>query len=71
MTNKILLSIKEASELCGLDDKKISDEIKNGNIKVFRLPGMTFPKIPFDELKQWIEKNSYYQATRGEYEIKV
>lgn len=69
--NKILLSIHEASKLCGIDDKKISDEIRNGNIKVFRLPGMKNPKIPFEELKSWIEKNSYYQSVWGVYEIKV
>lgn len=55
---KILLSIKEASEICGLDDKKISDAIKNGEIKVFLLPGMKIPKIPIKELEKWIDRNT-------------
>lgn len=57
--NKLLLSIKEASELCGIDDRRISDEIKSGRLKVFKLPGMVHPKIPAVELNRWIENNSY------------
>jgi excisionase family DNA binding protein len=70
--NKILLSIKEASEMCGIDDKKISDEIKSGRLKVFRLPGMVHPKIPIQELQKWIEINSYYLTNKGiNYETKA
>lgn len=62
MSDRILLSISEASKLCGLDDKVISDEIKNGRLKVFKLFTMHHHKIPRTELEQWIKNNtSEYQ----------
>lgn len=59
MSDKLLLSISEASKLCGLDDKKISDEIKCGRIKVFKLMNMHQAKIPRTELEQWIQNNTF------------
>ena len=66
MSDKLLLSISEASKLCGLDDKKISDEIKSGRIKVFKLMNMQQAKIPRTELEQWIQNNTFQfqQITR-------
>ena len=59
MNEKLLLSISEASKLCGLDDKKIADEIKSGRLKIFKLFGMHNPKIPRAELEQWIQSNTF------------
>lgn len=59
MNDKLLLSVSEASKLCGLDDKKISDEIKSGRLKVFKLFGMHNAKIPRTELEQWIQNNTF------------
>ena len=59
MQEKLLLSISEASKLCGLDDKKIADEIKSGRLKIFKLFGMHNPKIPRAELEQWILSNTF------------
>lgn len=59
MSEKILLSISEASKLCGLDDKVLSDEIKSGRLKVFKLFTMHHHKIPRTELEQWIKNNTY------------
>lgn len=58
MSEKILLSISEASKLCGLDDKKIADEIKSGRLKVFKLFTMHQPKIPRKQLELWIDQNT-------------
>lgn len=63
MSEKILLSISEASKLCGLDDKVLSDEIKCGRIKVFKLMNMQQAKIPRTELEQWIQNNTYAMQT--------
>ena len=61
MSEKLLLSVSEASKLCGLNDKKIADEIKSGRLKVFMLFGMHNSKIPRVELEQWILNNTYNQ----------
>jgi len=59
MSEKLLLSVSEASKLCGLDDEKIASEIKCGRLKVFKLFNMHHPKIPRKELEQWIQSNTY------------
>lgn len=58
MSEKILLSISEASKMCGLDDKVLSDEIKSGRLKVFKLFSMHNHKIPRVELEAWIKNNT-------------
>ena len=60
--DKLLLSVSEASKLCGLDDKKIADEIKSGRLKIFKLCGMINPKIPRYELEQWILNNTFQHS---------
>lgn len=63
MSEKILLSISEANKLCGLDDKVLSDEIKSGRLKIFKLMNMQQAKIPRTELEQWIQNNTYAMQT--------
>lgn len=61
MSDKLLLSVSEASKLCGLDDKKLSDEIKSGRLKIFKLMTMQQPKIPRKQLELWIDQNTFNQ----------
>lgn len=58
MTEVKLLSINQAARLMGINEKIISDEIKMGKLKVFRLFGMKNAKIPLWALREWQEQNT-------------
>jgi hypothetical protein len=58
---KKLLTIQEAAALCGFKDDVISEAIKSGDIKVFSYFTRSNPKIPMNELDNFIEKYSFYQ----------
>ena len=51
-------SINEASKIIGIGEDKISNEIKQGRLKVFKLPVMAHPRIPHEALRKWLEENT-------------
>lgn len=59
---KILLTVQEASALCGVSEQRIREQIKLGEIKVTLPDGWNEGKISRTNLEDWIDRRSYYQS---------
>lgn len=58
MSEKLLLSVSEASKLCGYTDEVLANQIKLGNLEVFVLFERKHPKIPLKALNKWIDERT-------------